>query len=452
MVMKMLKYEEIIEYINHEISAGNLAYTKKIPSIRTIANMFHCSVGTVIKAYDQLEKDHIIYSSPKSGYYVLTNSHNAYSSKKMILDFSSGTPNAETFPYKNFQYCLKESTELYKEALFSDPDPRGLSSLINALTKHLQQYQIFTKPENIVITASSQQALNILASMPFPNKNKSVLIEQPTYPGIIKSLELNNIQAFGIERGMDGINLDVLESIFKQGNIKFFYTIPRFHNPTGTSYDKHEKQAIIKMAEKYNVYIIEDDVAADLDLDRKNDPIFSYDLSSKVIYLKSYSKILMPGLRVAALVLPPLLVDTFLYYKKLADMSSPILSQGALEIYLNNGMFDVYKKEMAKSYSERLSILKDRFSELPSNKFKWKVPQSGYFACIYTENGLPCNKVANTLMRKHIELFDTSQCFLKKYKNYDFFKISISKTSKEEIASGIPTILSTLQNIVGSIN
>ena len=65
------------------------------------------------------------------------------------------------------------------------------------------------------------------------------------------------------------------------------------------------------MAEKYDVYIVEDDIAADLDMDKKNDPMFSYDTSSKVIYLKSYSKILMPGLRVAALILPKLLINTF---------------------------------------------------------------------------------------------------------------------------------------------
>ena len=74
-------------------------------------------------------------------------------------------------------------------------------------------------------------------------------------------------------------------------------------------------------------------------------PMFTYDTSSKVIYLKSYSKILMPGLRVAALILPKLLINTFLDYKKWTDMNSPILSQGALEIYLKSGLFDIHKKK-----------------------------------------------------------------------------------------------------------
>ena len=189
-----------------------------------------------------------------------------------IIDFSSGVPDIETFPYKNFQHCLNKSIELYKETLFTYLDPRGLNSLIKVLAKHLQQYQIFTNPENIIITSSSQQALNILSIMPFPNGKSNILVEQPTYYGMIKSLELNNISALGIERGLNGINLDELENMFKYGNIKFFYTIPRFHNPTGNSYNRQEKESIVKMAERYNVYIVEDDIVADLDADKKNDP------------------------------------------------------------------------------------------------------------------------------------------------------------------------------------
>jgi len=330
----LLKYEEIIEYIKDNIKSEKLNHSNRLPSIRSIQKLFQFSTGTVLKAYEKLEQEHIIYSVPKSGYYVVENFHNQNSSKNPIIDFSAVNINVEAFPYKNFQHCLNKSIDLYKEKLFIFSDPRGLSSLISVLSKHIQNYQIFTNQNNIVITSSSQQALNILSIMPFPNAKSNILVEQPTYYGMIKSLELNNIPTLGINRDFNGINLDELERLFKYGNIKFFYSIPRFHNPTGTSYNRHEKQEIIKLAEKYDVYIVEDDVAADLDMNKKNDPMYSYDTSSRVIYLKSYSKILMPGLRVALLILPDLLIDRFLQYKKWTDMTSPILSQGALEIYI----------------------------------------------------------------------------------------------------------------------
>ena len=162
-------------------------------------------------------------------------------------------------------------------------------------------------------------------------------------------------------------------------------------------------EAIVKMAEKYNVYILEDDIMADLDMNKKYDPLYSYDTSSKVIYLKSYSKILMPGLRIAALVLPEILINTFLDYKKWCDMNSPILSQGALEIYLKSGMFNEHKKNISKLYFEKMKYLKEITSSLNHPKLKWNIPASGYFACLYADSSLNYEKITNALNNENIQ-------------------------------------------------
>ncbi len=442
----MLKYQLIFQHIKNEISNGTLTPNKKLPSLRAVSQIFDCSIGTVLKAYTDLEKEHIIYSLPQSGYYVLESDFsNSTYSENILIDFSSAAPDVNVLPYKKFQHCLNNAIELYKENLFTYCEPCGLNSLIHVLAKHLHEYQVFTKPDNIIITTGSQQALSILSTMPFPNGNSKVLVEQPTYYGIIKSLELNNIPALGIERGFNGINLHELEKLFKYGNIKFFYTIPRFHNPTGNSYTKQEKESIVKLAEKYNVYIVEDDIMADLELDKKSDPMFAYDTSSMVIYLKSYSKILLPGLRIAAVVLPKLLINTFLEYKKWIDMSSPILSQGALEIYLKSGMLEKHRKKISKLYSNRMSCLKNTVSALNNPKIKWNIPNSGFFACIYVDSEFDYNKIVNTLSNKNIQLLDTSTCFLREYKTNNYFRISISKTNEEKIKKGIPILLDAIQ-------
>lgn len=441
----MLKYEEIIEYIKNNIKTENLNHPKKLPSIRFIQKLFQCSAGTVLKAYSKLEQDHIIYSVPKSGYYIVDNFYNLSTAKETIIDFSAVNLSAEAFPYENFQHCLNKSIDLYKEKLFSYSDPRGLNSLINVLSKHIQNYQIFAKPDNILITSSSQQALNILSIMPFPNGKSNILIEQPTYHGMIKSLELNNIPALGINRDFNGLDLYELEKLFKYGNIKFFYSIPRFHNPTGTSYSKLEKQEIVKLAHKYDVYIVEDDIAADLDMNKKNDPMFSYDISSKVIYLKSYSKILMPGLRVAALILPDLLINSFLEHKKWTDINSPILSQGALEIYIKNGMFDTYMKQLVNLYAERIGSLKNTLLKYKHPRIEYNIPESGYFGCIYADGSLKHDKILNSLHHKDIKIFNTAECFLKEYRCNNYFRITISEVNNNQIMKNVPIILDTIK-------
>jgi len=132
-----------------------LNHPKKSPSIRSIEKLFQCSTGTVLKAYPKLEQDHIIYSVSKSGYYIIDDFHNLSTDKENLIDFSAVNLSAETFSYKNFQHCLNKSIDLYKEKLFSYSDPKGLNSLINVLSKHIQNYQIFAKPDNIFITSSS---------------------------------------------------------------------------------------------------------------------------------------------------------------------------------------------------------------------------------------------------------------------------------------------------------
>jgi DNA-binding transcriptional MocR family regulator len=314
------------------------------------------------------------------------------------------------------------------------------------LKNHIQNYQIFTKPDNIIITSSSQQALNILSTMPFPNGKSNILVEQPTYYGMIKFLELNNIPTLGINRDFNGINLDELEKLFKYGNIKFFYSIPRFHNPTGTSYNKLEKQEIIRLADKYDVYVVEDDIAADLDMNKKNDPMFSYDTSSRVIYLKSYSKVLMPGLRVAALIMSELLIKIFLEYKRWTDISSPILSQGALEIYLKNGMFDSHMKQLVNLYANRMSSLKDTLAEYKHQRIKHNIPESGYFGCFYVDASLSYDKIITSLYHKNIKILDTRECFLKEYKCDNYFRITISEVNEKQITKNIPIILNSIEN------
>lgn len=443
----MSKYQRIVDYIRDEILNGNLNSKEKLPSLREVSEMFECSIGTALTAYNQLEKDHIIFSKAKSGYYIIDSKiSRKTNNENTVMDFSSGAPDIETLPYKDFQHCLNNAIDIYKETLFSYCAPQGLNSLIKVIGNHLKDYQVFTKPDNIVITTGSQQALSLLCSMPFPNGNDTVLLEQPTYFGIIKSLELNKIPAIGIERGLNGLDLNELEKLFKYNNIKFFYTIPRFHNPTGNSYNRNEREAIVKMAEKYNVYIVEDDIMADLDMDKKYDPLYSYDISSKVIYLKSYSKILMPGLRIAALVMPEILINTFLDYKKWSDMNSPILSQGALEIYLKSGMFNEHKKNISKLYFEKMKYLKEVTLSLNHPKLKWNIPSSGYFACLYADSNMYYDKIINALNNENIQLLDTSTCFLKEFKTHKYFRLSISKVNNEKIAKGIPVIFNEVKN------
>lgn len=439
----MKKYKDIVSYIMDEISNKNIKFGERLPTIRSLSERFQCSKVTVVHAYEELQKNHIVYSIAQSGYYLVEDKNNIHNDgiKKEIIDFSSGAPGEEALPYEEFQHCLNQAINIYKHTLFNYSDAKGLASLVDILYMHFQEYQIFCNRENIFITAGAQQAISILCNMPFPNGKSNVLVEQPTYNGVIKALEYSNASVIGIERNFSGIDFNELERKFANGNIKCFYTIPRFHNPLGTSYSNEEKKKIVKLAEKYDVYIIEDDYLADLEIKNNSYPMYYFDIYSRVVYIKSFSKILLPGLRVAAVVLPKILINTFYEYKKWSDLGTSILSQGALEIYIKSGMFKGHVKKIKLIYENRMKALKREvlYNDIPC--IKWHVPDTGFYSCIEFLNSTNTATIINGVSSNNIHIMNMKKHYIKDYFNNNILKISISRANLKDIRNGIPIIL-----------
>jgi len=443
----LTKYCEIIQYLQTEITNGQIRPGNRLPPIRTIAEAFRCSTSTVVKAYGELERSHIIYPVAGSGYYLVENHLQASTQSPKIIDFASVAPGSETLPYKEFQHCINQAISIYKEDLFSYCDPQGMQRLRKTIAKQLQDYQIFTNWQKIVITTGSQQAISLLISMPFPNGKTSILVEQPTYSGIIKSLELSGHSVLGIERTEQGLDKNALERIFRNGNIKFFYTMPRFHNPTGFSYTNADKKGLVELAEKYDVYIVEDDCLADLDTNPKTDPLYAFSTTDKVIYLKSYSKTFLPGLRLATAVLPRELLNPFLEYKKWTDLASPALSQAALEIFITSGMYGNHRRNLAKIFRDRMECLRTTTAQNIDPYIIWKIPENGFFASFTTTSNFAADRVVPRLALDNVHLFNAESCFIPSYKRSNLFRISLGKTSERQIRLGISAILRTIQEL-----
>ncbi|MFJ7185882.1 aminotransferase-like domain-containing protein [Lysinibacillus xylanilyticus] len=430
------KYNEVIDEIKDQLAQGLLIAGSKLPSVRQLSEKFSCSKNTVVKAYEELEKEHLIFSVPKSGYYVVNEFQNP-DSKNDIIDFLSAGPDKDIMPYIDFQHCINQAIDTYKEELFTYTDQQGLYSLRLQLVKYLQGLQVFTEPERLFIVSGSQQALNLLVSMPFPNGKNNILIEQPTYFGFIESANLQQATTFGIDLSMDGIDFDRLEYIFRNNDIKFFYIVPRFHNPLGHSYTNKEKKRIVELAEKYDVYIVEDDFLGDLDPNTKSDPLFAYNPSGRVIYIKSFSKVFLPGLRVASLVLPKIMSNNFLRYKFTADFNSSVLSQGALEIYLKNGMFNSHIKKIKELYYRKMKHLQGACKLLLPNNTQYTKPSSGFYLTISLPDKVTAMHIVNLLQEQHVLVDDATRMFLPEYKKENLIRLSISQVDTRQINAGV---------------
>mgnify|MGYP001013970593 CR=1 FL=1 len=359
----MYQYQQLAQSLKEEILSGNLQKGDKLPSIRELVATYGVNKDTVQRALRSLKDESFIYAVEKSGYYVLEQQSSHDDLEILVNDEHLGA-------YDDFRLCVNETLIGRENYLYNYYEHQeGLEELRQSVQKLLFEQAIYSKPDQLVLTSGTQQALFILSQIDFPSRTQEILVEQPTYHRMNQLLLAQGLPYQTIERRIDGIDLNELEQHFKTGKIKFFYTIPRFHYPLGHSYSDQEKRAILHLAAKYQIYIVEDDYLGDLD--PKMGQTFHYlDQNDLVIYIKSFSTSLFPALRITALILPNAIKEAFVSYKNILDYDNNLIMQKALSLYIDSQLFE--KNRLArlvlqeKNQAKIQKLLKSNPINLPS--------------------------------------------------------------------------------------
>lgn len=329
---KESKYQAVVSFLKKGIESGKFPTGSRLPSIRQLSQDFHCSKDTIQRALLELRHEQYLYAKPQSGYYVLEQGQHQ--------DLEIEVTDEHASAYDDFRLCVNETLIGRENYLFNYYDNQeGLEELRQSVHQLLFNQALYCKPDQLVLTSGTQQALFILSQIDFPSKGAEILVEQPTYHRMNRLLVAQGLAYQTIERRIDGIDLEELEKQFKSGKIKFFYTIPRFHYPLGHSYSDQEKRTILDLANQYGVYIVEDDYLGDLD-SKKGQTFHYLDTEDRVIYIKSFSTSLFPALRITALILPNALKEAFVSYKNILDYDSNLIMQKALSLYIDSHLFE----------------------------------------------------------------------------------------------------------------
>ena len=358
---KESKYQAVVSFLKKGIESGKFPTGSRLPSIRQLSQDFHCSKDTIQRALLELRHEQYLYAKPQSGYYVLEQGPHQ--------DLEIEVTDEHASAYDDFRLCVNETLIGRENYLFNYYDNQeGLEELRQSVHQLLFDQALYCKPDQLVLTSGTQQALFILSQINFPSQGEEILVEQPTYHRMNRLLVAQGLAYQTIERRIDGINLDELEEQFKSGKIKFFYTIPRFHYPLGHSYSDQEKRAILDLANQYGVYIVEDDYLGDLD-SKKGQTFHYLDTEDRVIYIKSFSTSLFPALRITALILPNALKEAFVSYKNILDYDSNLIMQKALSLYIDSQLFEknrLARLSLQENYQAQIKkVLKENTCPLP---------------------------------------------------------------------------------------
>lgn len=357
--------------------------------------------------------------------------------KKEFISFAGGLPNEKFFPKKQFKQIFKKySKELPKDLL--------QYSTTNGLPKLIKKIKNTFKFENdLIITNGSQQALDLICSI-FLNSNDKILIEEPSYLGAVGLFKSYGAQCDTIPLLDDGIDLEILEKKLLKNSYKFLYIIPNFQNPTSISYSIKRKKELAKLAIKHNLMIIEDDPYGFLNFSNKKQTRI-FDLAkNNTIYLGSFSKILVPSLRVGFIMANSKILEKINIAKQYKDLHTNLVSQYILYDYLCS--YNIFKhiKNLNFEYKKNCDIFFKTVKKELSNELEITKPKGGMF--IWAK--LKDNKDSESLLKKAFEekiLFVPGNVFFEDKSEKSYIRFNFTNSNKQQIKEGIKRLKSLIK-------
>ena len=296
--------------------------------------------------------------------------------------------------------------------------------------------------EDILIVSGAQQGIDI-ASKAILNINDNVIVERPTYGGALSVFKWRRANIFEVDMEEDGINLDAFEKIVKKNKIRCFYTMSYFQNPTGISYSLEKKKKLIELAEKYDFYIIEDDYLSELNYDKDFEYVTfkSLDTHDRVIYIKSFSKIFLPGIRMGYMIAPKVFKESILTSKINTDIATSSLMQRVLEIYISKGLWRENVYNLNREYKSRYNLMKKVMETELAGKVSFINPGGGLTFYLTLENTTMTSKELFFKLRERGVYITPGVLFYSKMEDGEkTLRLSFSQTNEEKILKGIKII------------
>ncbi len=419
-------YQQIKTYLRQGILAGSLAADTRLPASRQLAHDLGVNRITVENAYAELEAEGLVFSKLGSGTYVLTPDPLLPLSKDSVdapwplwqqsiqdktirnklpdkmskaarhpdpISFASGIGDANLFPAEDFRKVLQTVMRRDGIATLDYGERNGHAPLRESIAHILASQGLQTRPENILITAGSQQALSLVSQI-LLKPGDIMLVESPTYSGALDLFRALDFQVVGIPVDGQGMQVDGLEKLLQQYHPKLIYTIPNFHNPTGTCLNGPRRRQLLVLADRYNVPILEDDFVGDLRYEGRTQPALkALDPGGRVIYVSTFSKMLMPGLRVGFLVAEGPVYDCLVNFKRVNDLATSTLIQRALEAYVTVGRYQAHLRRSCQIFRRRRDAMISAIKRYLPAGVRFDPPQGGLFIWLQLPGDLDSQKL-----------------------------------------------------------
>jgi DNA-binding transcriptional MocR family regulator len=464
-------YRQLRDQIARQIENRKLPEGTRLPPTRDLAVALGVNRATVAAAYEALVADGLVRSHVGQGTTVIGRPEPRRSSAARWpssfsrameaverlerefapqsdhpdpIDFASLFPDEDLFPVEPFRKVMDLVLRRQGKELLQYGPVAGYAPLREYIAARLAVRGVKVSPADVLIVNGSQQGLDLIFRA-LLDPADAVAVESPTYSAVLPVLAHYQAQVVSVPMTVRGLDLGALESVLARRPVKLIYTMPTFHNPTGISLDLSAREALLRLAVRYQVPIVEDDFEFDLRFAGKGTPpLMALDEAGLVLYLGTFSKGLFPGLRLGWVVAPAAVTRVLGRAKMLADYHTSLLLQASVLEFCRRGHYDAHLRGLARLGRKKGQRLLEAMGRHFPPGTTWTYPEGGHAFWITLPEGLRAERLLAEAEREGV-LFTPGATFFSGSGGERSLRLSISRVPLERIDEGVARLAAIIK-------
>ena len=362
-----------------------------------------------------------------------------------VISFAAGNPSPLSFPVEKMKAVADDIFANQASVGFQYGITEGYPRLREQIKTRLKErFNTGSEEDDVIITTGGQQGIDLCAKV-LCNEGDTVICENPSFIGALNAFRSYNTNLVGVDLEDDGMNIDALENALKANpKTKMIYVIPTFQNPAGITTSLEKRKAILELAKKYNVLILEDNPYGELRFAGEDVPtIKSLDTDGRVLYCSSFSKILSAGMRIGFVCGPKELVQKIVVVKQVNDVHTNQFFQMVASGFIDKYGLDDHIDFIKSLYRDKCNLMLSQLDQYVGGKAKYTRPEGGLFIWL-TVDGANGDDLAKRAIENKVAVV-TGSSFNPIQGGYSpSIRLNYSTPSDEQIVEGVERLASIL--------
>lgn len=360
-----------------------------------------------------------------------------------VISFAGGLPDEKLFPVEAVRQAFDEALSSSNKVL-QYGETEGVPALKEKLAERMRQKQILRKPEHILVTSGSQQAIDLFARIMFDPRD-IVLTENPTYLAALQVFQSYEVNIVPVESDDDGILEEDLEEKIIRLKPKCIYVVPTYSNPGGKVWSLERRKQLIKLAKKHHVIVFEDDPYGDIKFDEADTvpPLASMDNNEYVVYTSTFSKTVVPAMRTGWIAGPYQIIRMMAQAKQATDLHTNSLTQHALVHLMKEFDLDEHINMLCTEYKERMQVMKALLDRVDG--VSYIEPRGGMFFWVNMPPQVNTTALLAEAVDKGVAFVPGAPFYVRKPEQ-NTLRLNFTNADPEKIETGMKKLVEVMNN------